>query len=1038
MACSREDTNGVKGWRRTTESRFAGVTWQSCNDGRCGNAASTANRSCNSLIGSRGAAVKLFLSSDSCIDHAIAALENFAATDAAAKSDLAAAYYVRAQRDQQPLDLLRSLDAADGNSPQALFNRALAQEALGLSEDAIGSWQQLLKLDRTDWTNDAREHLARLHEIAANDAAAQWITAKEELPDALRRGDRIAVAALIAELPFSAQKYFEEIALPRWATEPTPEHFEEARLLATELSQRLRDPFDVEAIQAIKRASSQNATTLREAHLRLADARKNTHVYKTKNAAEAYAQAAAMFAKSDSPFRLLAELGNANSLRFDRPNDALATINELEATVRIHNYPHLLARIHGNRSNLLFYEGHPIEALSDLENSLDEYEPLGDQESIDNTAIAAIGLHRTAGQLDIAWREAVPAVRRAMRIVDTARRHALFGEAAATAAEAGFPRIGLAYQNAAIRLIQRSLIATVEPAEISHLQSNLAMALRARAGIKAIGHLPDAPADINEAIRLSQKDDDPLTRALQANFEEAKGQTLLQIDPKASAEAFTHALALSEGTDYRTFRTRLFAQRAAAWRRSGRTLDAKNDLRSALQELRSEEAGVLKNRPAKVDDELWSAYFARFQETYRLLIRQLVEEHQWEEAFHYAEKARGYEPLNLVMARHPAPGSFNGISAAGEPASLDRVRQELPRGTFLFEYCVLDDRTYTWIISRDGFDVVTQLVPRERIRRWSAQLQRAVKRPDITAFDTVLFAQYDGLIAAPLRAAMKMSGGRAPERLVIIPDDAMHGLPLAASSRNSQPRTYLIEEMPVEVDGSATLYLLALARDAELASSGNSSALLVGDPAFNERLPRARGLQRLSGARSEVERLRKLYEPRVTMLVDREATIPEFLRLAKESAFIQLAAHGVVDATAPSRSALILAPSPGNDGVLDAQTLLKELKLDRTRLVVLSACSSAGGLPVGPEGVAPLVRPLIAAGAPAVIGSLWPVNDATAADLFVSFHQHYRMGSDAAVALQAAQIEMLKKKLTWASFQVIGHASSPFAPNAGLKKEKPP
>jgi CHAT domain-containing protein len=564
------------------------------------------------------------------------------------------------------------------------------------------------------------------------------------------------------------------------------------------------------------------------------------------------------------------------------------------------------------------------------------------------------------------------------------------------------------------------------------------MALRARAGIKAIGHLPGAAADIREAVRLSQNDNDPLTLALQANFEEAKGQTLLEIDPKAATEAFTQALALSSGTDYRTFRTRLFAQRATALRRSGRPEEAKNDLRAALDELRSEEAGVMKNRPAKVDDELWSAYFARFQETYRLLIRQLVEEHRWEEAFHYAENARGYEPLNLVIARHTAPRSFNGISNAGEPASLAQVQQELPRGTFLFEYCVLDDRTYTWIISHDGLDVVTQPVPRERIRRWSAQLQRAVKRPDITAFDTVLFAQYDGLLAAPLAAAMKMSGGRPPQRLVIIPDDAMHGLPLAASSRNSQPRTYLIEEMPVEIDGSATLYLLSLARDAALATSGEPTALLIGDPAFNEYSPRARGLQRLEGARSEVERLRKLYGPRATMLVDRQATIPEFLRLAKGSSFIQLAAHGVVDAAAPSRSALLLAPSPGDDGVLDAQTLLKDLKLDRTRLVVLSACSSAGGLPVGPEGVAPLVRPLIAAGAPAVIGSLWAVNDATAAELFVSFHQHYRKGSDAAVALQKAQIEMLKKKLTWASFQVIGHASSPFAPAASIKKEKPP
>jgi len=64
----------------------------------------------------------------------------------------------------------------------------------------------------------------------------------------------------------------------------------------------------------------------------------------------------------------------------------------------------------------------------------------------------------------------------------------------------------------------------------------------------------------------------------------------------------------------------------------------------------------------------------------------------------------------------------------------------------------------------------------------------------------------------------------------------------------------------------------------------------------------------------------------------------------------------------------------------------------------------------------------------------------------VSFHRHYRQGSDAAVALQQAQIELLTNKnnnsgprpaLAWAPFQVIGHSSSPFAPTPP-HKEKPP
>jgi CHAT domain-containing protein len=142
---------------------------------------------------------------------------------------------------------------------------------------------------------------------------------------------------------------------------------------------------------------------------------------------------------------------------------------------------------------------------------------------------------------------------------------------------------------------------------------------------------------------------------------------------------------------------------------------------------------------------------------------------------------------------------------------------------------------------------------------------------------------------------------------------------------------------------------------------------------------------------------------------------------------IHIAAHAIANAQMPSKSLLFLAPSGNHRGTIDAKELLIHLHLDRTRLVVLATCSSAGGLPVGSEGVAPLVRPLLAAAVPAVIGTLWDVNDATAKRLLVSFHRRYLEGNDAAVALQRAQLELLgsNKDFEWAAYQVIGHASSP-------------
>jgi CHAT domain-containing protein len=213
------------------------------------------------------------------------------------------------------------------------------------------------------------------------------------------------------------------------------------------------------------------------------------------------------------------------------------------------------------------------------------------------------------------------------------------------------------------------------------------------------------------------------------------------------------------------------------------------------------------------------------------------------------------------------------------------------------------------------------------------------------------------------------------------------------------------------------------------------TVLLIGDPEFDRRLVFARDLRRLRYARNEVEELHALYGSRAELLVGKDATVPAVMNGAEHSVAVHVAAHGIVNPQTPSRSLLLLAPSEHHNGALDATELLTRFKTDQTKLVVLAACSSAGGLPVGPEGVAPLVRPLIAAGVPAVIGSLWEVDDATAALLFVSFHRHYEQGEDAATALQRAQLELLgsthpglRSVFAWAPFQVIGHASSPFGP----------
>ncbi|HEX8617249.1 MAG TPA: CHAT domain-containing protein, partial [Thermoanaerobaculia bacterium] len=400
--------------------------------------------------------------------------------------------------------------------------------------------------------------------------------------------------------------------------------------------------------------------------------------------------------------------------------------------------------------------------------------------------------------------------------------------------------------------------------------------------------------------------------------------------------------------------------------------------------------------------------------------------------FAYVERARAFELLDLIRQHPSVPKQFKELTANSQTADRGQIQASLPSGTYLMVFSVFKDATYTWILSRDRFEVTQQNTTRQDVERWTAELHARAAKRDHEGFKRALHAPYEGLISLPLSVIKRESAGTGVRivRIVIVPDGAMHGLPFSALRGPGTP--YLIQEAPLAIAGSATLYLYSLARDAAL-NVTHPTALIVGNPAFNRALPHARGMQRLPYAEQEAREIQRTYGADAELLVGAEATVPAFLALARTKTLIHVAAHARPVPNAPSRSVILFAPSAKHWGALEAQELLTKLKLDQTKLVVLAACSSAGGLPVGPEGVAPLVRPLIAAGVPAVVGTLWDVDDATAQELMVSFHRHYEAGRDVTVALQQAQLDLLESKnighqspLAWAPFQVIGHAGSPF------------
>jgi CHAT domain-containing protein/tetratricopeptide (TPR) repeat protein len=1066
--CTQEDTRSPSVWGRNVEPRLTTTQrWEPCDAKTIGSGKVVETTRCGTgeHIPSYGACDQISPTSTHkhvlnvlafeprCTDEAIAALERFARVDPKAMSDVAAAYYIRAQRLDAPSDLLRAMDAtdqavaADRALPAARFNRALILEALGLRDHAIAAWDEFIRVAEPGWDVEARQHRSRL--VQTVDDSTRWRSHRDVLPAALASRDRDRVARLIAPFPSAAQRYFEEELLPQWADSPTADQLERVSVFAIALSARLGgDPFATDVVNAIARASPDQLTLLRKGHATFRTARRDEQLMQSGQASDAYRRAADWFRQAGSPFRLRAELGYAASISFQadgRPR-ALALLMSIGDEAATQRYRSLASRIEWMRATAMDQNSY-FEAQAAYDRTIASYTRLRDFDGLVAAYSRRAGVLRILGHADFAWRDTFYASRHAHRLVDVKDRHALLLEAAAAALALGHARTSLLFHNAGIAMLESEFGKTL-PEDVHYLKrttQQLGIAFAHRAPVELqLGRVDRALADWRESARRIRdvNNPDPDTKRIQkSRADEVLGQALSNADPEFAAAAFSRALA-GIPSSASTWRVTLLTQRAEAYLRAGRGDDAETDLREAVAILAREEQSILAKRQIGEGEGLWSPYFKRFQNTHRLLIRRLIEKGDEALAFAYAEHARAVEPLDLLLKLGYAPEHLAAPRPLNEEAarvSLARIQASLPYGTFLIEYYVLEDRTYVWILSASRFERRTLMrVGRAETNRWSGDLQKAVRRLDANAIDALLVAAYEQLAAIPLSVIAEMPDGVRPERLVFIPDGAIHGLPLVAL-RNAKTGQYLIERGPIEIAGSAALYALSIGRDRAMRPAQNPSVLAIGNPSFNSSMLFGRGMKRLPHAEDEATEIHRFYSPDADILLAEQATAPAFFLRAADHEIVHIAAHAIVNEQAPSRSMLLFAPSPGHAGAIDAEELLRGLKLHRTRLVILSTCSSAGGLSVGPEGVAPLVRPLLAAGVPAVIGSLWEVDDATTEELMVSFHRHYSTGSDAAVAMRKAQLGLLDKTskdtglrsvLAWAPFQVIGHASSPFAPRA--------
>jgi CHAT domain-containing protein len=354
--------------------------------------------------------------------------------------------------------------------------------------------------------------------------------------------------------------------------------------------------------------------------------------------------------------------------------------------------------------------------------------------------------------------------------------------------------------------------------------------------------------------------------------------------------------------------------------------------------------------------------------------------------------------------REDAAASRAALSdAPAGQATIPRLLERLGADTVLIEYFALDGELLAFVVGEAGVKVVRGLGREaeiealveelrfqiETLRYGVAQLGPHIERIE-QRVNHFLRLLYDQLLE-PLEEYL------GERRLVIVPYRALHYVPFHALHDSVD---YLIERREVCYVPSANVLLHCL----DLPERPLRRALLLG--VSDQQLPRVG---------EEVATLALLF-PEAIALLESQATLSALRELAPAADVLHLACHGQFRPDNPLFSALRLG-----DGWLTVREAYG-LELN-CGLATLSACETGVSAVAPGDELIGLARGFFSAGAPAVLVSLWTVDDESTATLMSLFYRRLHAGDRPAAALRFAQCQLLRQHshpFFWSPFVLLG------------------
>lgn len=907
-------------------------------------------------------------------DEAVAELEaarRMSPSDPRIVNDLAAAYLVRSAEQDRSLDLLAGLrillaEELEGFArPEAMFNRALALQALGLREAALEQWERFLSVAPKASTL-VPEVRARVATLGREPAYRRWEAERSNLWRRAAGGDGAGVRALVEEFPEQVLEEVETWLLHEWSRAATggrgdADHqvLSAVRVAAQALGPEAGGRPLERTVRQVEATPPAGRKVLAEALGALASGREAVERLDLPGAQESLDRSLTLLADAESAYlpraRLLLAKCKYHALDY---REVIELLQQVRAEAdRVGDVTAVIesAQLRGVVETVA---NRFVAALESYRSALTLTRELG----WEGRSAATEGLIGEAlgflGDDEGAWRHRLRASRRADRIGKARIRVRLWSDLTRAARHYG-ASVGRPFADALV----------AEAAE-ADLPETWIVALRERAGSRAAtGDLDGALIDLDGADAwLGQLQEHSVAEAFRAESLLARSEMLASEDPAQALRLVEEGSDILRRTGHRARMPRALRIRGHHLRRGGDLDGARRDLADA--------ARILEQRVAHASEprQRWSGA-DEIRAVYEELVALETDRGRWARAFALAERAR--------RPGRPRP--------SGEEPLAFSARDRSPPGVVVLSFFTLPDRLLVWRLGADRLTWAEVPVGRRELDSLVSDFVEALQggRDFQPAAERL-----HRLLLADLRSA-----AAGAEVLAVVPDGALARLPFAALVDPATGR-FLIEDRVVVTSPSAAGALRALASTGREPLSPATRVLAVADAAVT--FPS--GLPRLPGALREVRRIHSLF-PRASVLAGEEASETAVRAGVADREILHFAGHALANARQPYLSSLPLVPGQGEDGLWFRHEVAAT-DLSGTRLVVLSACGpgalAAGGLH--------LAEGFLDAGAPAVVASLWELDDAPTSRFFERFYSELRKGVDVSKALRRTQLGVLSSE----------------------------